>query len=296
MIRFFAPILILWTTAMAQADGLWATEWSQAQSQARTSGKTILCVVTGMDWSVPSQVLDAEVLSLPETESRLAAHFILFRADLPKNIPQTERLRVAHQDWIASYPIDQVPTILVVDAKGRVLGRHEGPVDGGLPGMEKLATGFADRESTLAGLADAVTQESPGLAKVVAQDALFQQVWEWDLVPYYGTLPLDIVRGDPLNRSGKKPFYQTWNAYQRLLTTWTDRDDMTTAVADLDRLSAASEGWPRLNQDILFTKALILLNAQGDEVAARESFLAARAIDPQSAQGQRAGWFLDQLP
>jgi len=282
--------------SFSAAAGPWYDDLAAAQKAAQATGHPILVDVTGSDWCPPCQQMDAEVLSRADFLSAAQARFVLLRVDFPRNIPQTEARKVANRNFASAYPFEGFPTFFVLDPRGTPLGRQTGYLAGGVPAFLALVDEFAGRAPALASLEAAVAQAAPGAPRAKAQDALFRQAEAWDLAVRWGDLPLKIVKEDADGQAGLKARYQTLNAYDRLVATWSDRSDFRTAVDDLEALATRAFPWPDLRQRILFTKALVLLNALGDEFGAREALWTSRALDPASRWGAQATDLLDRLP
>lgn len=280
--------------AQPQGPSLWTENWSAALKTAAATGKSLLVDVTGSDWAAPAQLMESEIYSQPGFAA-LADRFVLVRIDFPKNGPQAESLRVQNRKWVERYPVDSVPTVFVIDPQGLVLGRRVGLVDGGLKAFQTLVEGFVARATTLQALVAATTQAAPGADRARAYDALFRQAEAWDL-GQWTELPGKITQEDRDGKAGLRPRYLVYNAYQRLLTTWADRDDYRLVVTDLEDLARRAAPWPDLRQRILFTQGLVLLNALDDERGARDAFRASRAVDPSTDLAERAAQFLDRLP
>ena len=64
-------------------------------------------------------------------------------------------------------------------------------------------------------------------------DALFRQAEAWELSSQFADLPMKIIQEDKDGKAGVKACYQVYNAYQRLLATWSrpGRDRVATIRA-----------------------------------------------------------------
>jgi thiol-disulfide isomerase/thioredoxin len=294
MRRFWiaAALGVLTVTAVSAAP--WLEDFEAAKKAAAATGKLILVDVTGSDWCPPCQQMEAEVFSRPGFAA-VADRYVLLRLDYPRTVPQTERLKTQNQRLAEQYPFDGLPTYFMIDSQGTAYAKHSGYVPGGVTAFTALTQSFEKQKPVLDGLAAAVSNAAAGAAKAQAEDALYRQAEAWNLEWRYADLPLKIVQEDKDGKANLKPRYQVYNAYQRLLVTWAS-SDFKQAVAQLAKLSAQSEPWTDLKQKILFTQGMILLNALGDEVKARDTFREVRALAADSDIGQRAAELLDQLP
>lgn len=295
MIRFLAVAALLLSGVPVWAEAPWLDSLAAAQKASAASGKPILVDVTGSDWCQPCQLMEAEVFSRAEFAS-VAAKYVLLRIDFPRKTTQAEALRVQNKAFAARYPFDGFPTFFVLDSRGTAYGRHTGRVDGGVVAFDALVTAWEGHRPVLTGLVEAAAKAAPGADRAKAQDALFRQAEEWDLTAQFGDLPLKIVQEDRDGKAGLKARYQVYNAYQRLLATWTSLGDPRRAVDEFDSLAGRAVGWPDLRQKILFTKAMVQLNALDDEIPARDTFRVVRDLVPGTATARQAAGFLDRLP
>jgi thiol-disulfide isomerase/thioredoxin len=296
MIRTICSLLFLASPlVLAQADP-WLEDFDSATKASAASGKPILVDITGSDWCSPCLKMEAAVFSRSDFLQAAAAKYVLLRLDFPRHAVQTEKVLAQNRRLAERYPFTGFPTYLMMDAQGFLFGQHTGYVPGGVAAFLALSASFETQKATLAGLADALQKSAPGADRAKAQDALFRQAEAWDLTSQYGDLPMKIVAEDKDGAAGLKARYQVYNAYNRLLGTWSELSDFHQAIDTLDGLGAKAQPWPDLHQKILFTKAMIWLNALEDELQAREAFRQARALGAYTATGRRAAELLDQLP
>lgn len=292
MLRTLFAVAIL--TAPLHAAPLWLEDYDAALKLASTSGKYILVDVTGSDWCPPCQQMEAEVFSRPGFTAA-ADRYVLLRLDYPRAVVQSEKLKAQNKRLAEKYPFDGVPTYFMLDGQGQAFGKYTGYLPGGVTAFLSLAQGFENQKPVLDKLAAAVQNTSPGADRARAQDALYRQAETWDLQWRYADLPLKIIQDDKDGKAKLKPRYQVSNAYNRLLSTWAGSDPKQ-AVDTLTSLANQAQPWTDLMQKILFTKAMIQLNALDDELKARDTFRAVRTLGPQTDAGKRAAELLDQLP
>ena len=292
MIRALLALLVV--AAPLQAAPVWLEDYEAALKAAQTSGKSVLVDVTGSDWCPPCQQMDAEVFTRPAFTA-VADRYVLLRLDYPRQIAQTERLKAQNKHLAEQYPFDAVPTYFMLDAQGQAFAKYEGYVAGGVTAFAALAQSFEKQKPVLEQLGAAVQSAAPGADRAKAEDTLYRQAETWNLEWRFSGLPLNILQDDKDGKAGLKPRYQVYNAYHRLLTTWA-ASDFKQAVDAFSKLAEQARPWPDLAQKILFTKGMVQLNALSDETHARDTFRAARAVDPDSDTGKQAAERLDQLP
>jgi len=277
------------------SDG-WLEDFDAAQKASAASGKPILVDVTGSDWCPPCQQMEAEVFGQKEFLTTAKAKYILLRLDYPRNLAQSEKIRVQNKRLADRYPFEGFPTFLLLDAQGLLFGQRTGYLPGGIPAFFQMTTALEGQKTALIALQNAVTKSTPGAERAKAQDALFRQAETWGLAAQYRDLPLKIVQEDKDGKAGLKARYQIYNSYNRFLATWAEGSDFRKAASDLEALAIRAEPWTDLKQRILFTEGMVWLNALGDEARAKDALTRARTLDPRSPEGIRAAELLDQLP
>jgi thioredoxin-related protein len=292
MRRFWIAVLGL--TAMTASAAPWLEDFDAAKKTAATTGKLILVEATGSDWCPPCQQMDAEVFSRPAFAA-VADRYVLLRLDYPRGIPQSERLKTQNKRLAEQYPFEGFPTYFLLDGQGQAIGKYTGYLPGGVTAFTALTQALEKQKPVLDTLTATAANASAGTDKAQAMDALYRQAEAWNLEWRFPDLPMKIIQEDKDGKAGLKPRYQVYNAYQRLLATWAG-SDFKQALVQLAKLASQSDAWPDLKQKILFTQAMIQLNAFGDEIKARDLLRAARALAPDSDTGQRAAELLDQLP
>jgi len=296
MIRWILSSVLLVVTGSWLSAEPWLEDFEAAKKASAASGKPILVDVTGSDWCPPCRQMEAEVFSRSDFLPAATAKYVLLRLDFPRNTPQTERLRTQNKRLAEKYPFEGFPTYFLMDSRGVLAGKHTGYQPGGVTAFLSMAAAMDAQRGVLAGLDDAVKKAAPGTPRAQAEDALFRQAETWGLASQYGDLPLKIIQEDKDSQTGLRARYQTYNAYQRLLATWSDASDFHKAIDDLDQLATRALAWADLRQRILFTKAMVWLNALNDEFKARDALWQVRALGADTPAGKRAVRLLDQLP
>ena len=93
-----------------------------ALEQARRERKNVLLDIGG-DWCIWCQKLKQEVFSTPEFEAWAAKNVVLLELDYPQSTPQPEAVKKQNAGLAKKYNIEGYPTVLFVDAAGKVLGQ-----------------------------------------------------------------------------------------------------------------------------------------------------------------------------
>jgi protein disulfide-isomerase len=101
----------------------WMTDFKAALAQSKKTKKPIIADFTGSDWCGWCIKLKEEVFSKPEFKEWAAKHVILLELDYPKQKEQSEEIKKQNQELATKYQIKGYPTILFLDAKGKVIGK-----------------------------------------------------------------------------------------------------------------------------------------------------------------------------
>ncbi|MGC3956932.1 MAG: thioredoxin family protein [Verrucomicrobiota bacterium] len=139
---FGAFIALALIGATAGESSAWLTDLTKAQALAKAEKKLVLLDFTGSDWCPPCKALHKNVLSKPEFEAYAKTNLVLVEVDFPNEKPQSAELKKSNEQLQEKFKIDSYPTIIVLDAEGKVISRKSGY--GGtsakefIAGLEKL--------------------------------------------------------------------------------------------------------------------------------------------------------------
>jgi protein disulfide-isomerase len=125
--------------ALAGGKG-WLTDWNEALSQSKKTGKPILADFTGSDWCGWCIKLDKEVFSTKEFKDWAAKNVILLQVDFPNSKPQPEKIKKQNDMLQKRFNIEGFPTIVFINAAGKEIGRS-----GYEPGGPKAWTAKANK-------------------------------------------------------------------------------------------------------------------------------------------------------
>ena len=104
------------------AAAKWFTSLSEAQAEARKSGKPILADFTGSDWCPWCIKLRAEVFNTKQFKDWAVKNVVLLEVDFPEHKPQSAATKQANEALADKYQVDGFPTVLFLTADGKVLG------------------------------------------------------------------------------------------------------------------------------------------------------------------------------
>ena len=117
-----AVVMALAAAARATPEG-WLTDFEQARTRAKETGRPILVNFSGSDWCGWCIRLDKQVLQKPEFKTYAKDSLVLFNADFPRQTKLPENLARQNQTLAERYSVEGFPTVLLLNAKGRVIGR-----------------------------------------------------------------------------------------------------------------------------------------------------------------------------
>lgn len=104
----------------------WISDFDTAKAKAAQENKAILADFTGSDWCGWCIRLRQSVLDTPEFESYAKDKFVLAEIDVPQAPKLSPEQMQKNRRLCEQYNIQGFPTILVMDAEGRVMGGFSG--------------------------------------------------------------------------------------------------------------------------------------------------------------------------
>jgi len=123
--------LSLCTFSIASTPAGFTDDFEAAKAQAKASGRYILADFSGSDWCGWCKRLDAEVFAKPEFVSAATNNFVLLMVDTPRDTSiLSDQARKANPGLVKRYRIRAFPSVLILDADGKVLD-HTGYQRGG---------------------------------------------------------------------------------------------------------------------------------------------------------------------
>ena len=118
----FIVAVIFGTALSARAEG-WLTNFEEAKKQATEKNVPIIANFSGSDWCGWCIKLDREVLSKPEFMDYAKENLVLLNLDFPARKKQDQAIADQNKALAAKYGIRGYPTVLVLDATGKVVAK-----------------------------------------------------------------------------------------------------------------------------------------------------------------------------
>ncbi len=111
-------------SAVKPADKVaWMNDFEAAKAKAKETGRAILADFSGSDWCGWCIKLDQEVFSQPAFQTYATENLVLFLADFPRRSKLPETTAKQNEALMERYQVEGFPTVLLLSAKGEVLGR-----------------------------------------------------------------------------------------------------------------------------------------------------------------------------
>jgi protein disulfide-isomerase len=109
------------TAVLSQETNIaWLTDFEQAKKAAAEKKLPILADFSGSDWCGWCIKLDKEVFSQKEFKEYAKNNLVLFLADFPRKKNQDDKTKKQNNDLLKKYAVEGFPTVLLLDADGKV--------------------------------------------------------------------------------------------------------------------------------------------------------------------------------
>ena len=106
-----------------KSDLDWLTDLPQAQTKAKQESKFVFLDFTGSDWCRWCIKLHKEVFSKPEFAEYAKKNLVLVEVDFPHSKKLSAAQTKANNALQTKYDIEGYPTLVVLDANGKLLGK-----------------------------------------------------------------------------------------------------------------------------------------------------------------------------
>ncbi|HEY0944601.1 MAG TPA: thioredoxin family protein [Opitutaceae bacterium] len=111
------------SSTLTLPSGQWTTNYQSALTVAKAENRKVFLFFTGSDWCGWCKKLDGEVLTKPEFKAYAGEKLILVKLDFPRQIPQSAQLKAQNRGLSQQYKIEGFPTVVVLSAEGKEVGR-----------------------------------------------------------------------------------------------------------------------------------------------------------------------------
>lgn len=118
-----AILLCLAVSINLYSDDGWLTDFEAAKKTAEEKKLPILADFSGSDWCGWCIKLDSEVFSKKEFKEFAKNNLVLFVADFPRALKQDEKTKKQNAELMKKHEVAGFPTVLLMDAEGKVFAR-----------------------------------------------------------------------------------------------------------------------------------------------------------------------------
>jgi len=116
----------------------WTEDFANAILLAKEKNKPVFALFTGSDWCGWCIKLDKEVFSKKDFADYANENFILFKADYPRAIAQSDTVKDQNQKLAKQFGVRGYPTVLILDKDSKVIGKTGYKPGGPKPYIENL--------------------------------------------------------------------------------------------------------------------------------------------------------------
>jgi protein disulfide-isomerase len=119
----------------------WTDNFEQAKAEAEAFKQPIFAFFTGSDWCGWCMKLKKEALDTKEFAKFAADNLILFEADYPQGKKLSDKVTKQNAELKGQYEIRGYPTVFLLDAEGKTIGRtgyKEGGADAYVKHLKEL--------------------------------------------------------------------------------------------------------------------------------------------------------------
>lgn len=130
--------------SFAQA-GDYLTSFEDGKAKAQKEKKSLLVKFTGSDWCPPCKLLQDEVFSKADFKSEVEKDFVVVVLDFPRKKELPEEEKKANAEVRDQYQVSGYPTVLLMDAQGKVYKRTGYQPGGVKPYLKMIKTSLKAR-------------------------------------------------------------------------------------------------------------------------------------------------------
>ncbi len=140
--KLYSFVILGLLVVALRAEPAWQTNLDAAKQQAKKEDKTLLLDFTGSDWCGFCIKLKKAVFDKPEFAKFAAKNLVLVELDFPNKKKLAPDLQQQNESLRDKFHIEGYPTIVLLDASGKEIGRLEGyegdDVDAYIKRLEKF--------------------------------------------------------------------------------------------------------------------------------------------------------------
>jgi thioredoxin-related protein len=231
-------------------ESLWRTDFDAAKARAKTEKKLLLVDFTGSDWCGWCIKLKGEVFDKEAFRTEAPKRFVLVELDFPHEKELSKELKAQNEKLRDEFKVQGYPTVLMLDAEGKLVGRTGYRPDGPEEYVKHLGEMVQSHEEILA--LSAKLAKAKGLDRARLLDQLIEDYAKLDReADETNDWCKEIVALDAENRAGLKPKYE----YRLLMAQFAelkDAEKFDEAKAVIDKIVAMRGVSGQQKQDACF--------------------------------------------
>ncbi len=121
-----AGVIGLVLLQVAASGPNWLTDLPSARAKAKSESKLVLVDFSGSNWCPGCMLLERDVFRTAEFATYAEKNLVLVRVDFPRPNGLPKEQRLANVKLAQQFKIEYFPTVVLLDASGKELGRMEG--------------------------------------------------------------------------------------------------------------------------------------------------------------------------
>jgi thioredoxin-related protein len=127
------------------ADLSWGTDLPKALIEAKAEQKLVLMDFTGSDWCPACILFHDQVAMSPKFAAYAKTNLVLIVVDFPNKVPQSDALKSANMALQKKYEVEGFPTLVLLNADGKELGRQLGYDSSGAEAFIAKVEGYSKK-------------------------------------------------------------------------------------------------------------------------------------------------------
>ncbi|GIX50040.1 MAG: hypothetical protein KatS3mg132_234 [Limisphaera sp.] len=128
---------VLCAVTLAAAEPVWLEDLPQALEKAKAEKKQVLVNFTGSDWCGFCIRLKKDVFDTREFAEYAEKNLVLVEVDFPRKKEQSKERKEANRKLQEKFNVEGFPTLVLLNAKGKEVGRMVGYGGGGFAAVRK---------------------------------------------------------------------------------------------------------------------------------------------------------------
>jgi thioredoxin-related protein len=195
----------------------WQTDFDAAKAKAKAEKKLLLVDFTGSDWCGWCIKLKDEVFDKEAFRNEAPKRFVLVVVDFPHEKELPKKLKAQNEKLGDEFKVQGFPTVLMLDADGKLIGRTGYRPDGPKEYVKHLAEMVQSHEEILS--LTAKLEKAKGLQRAKLLDRLIEDNAKLENeADETGDWCKEIIALDAQNKAGLKPKYE----YRLLMAQFTE--------------------------------------------------------------------------